>query len=277
MSYFFWHLLSHEKQAVGAPFGPLTPGSIQRHATFLTRDLWAPSGGSEYHLEVCESADCLQTIRDVVIKLLWKVLFCQDVRCVFQSLFQVCFNMFYKFGCIFFGCLRNCHRLPPGTCPSCHSCLRRWCAVRDGIVAGKTCEGFGNVGNTRITRTVSVKACWSMLKRSFLFSGGRVFHISILGSCGCSTLREKVDRQEQLRTFFDMQDAAGFFSGRFLFIFCWWGWCFFRFFEILQLNRPFPNLKPVMDNGFLWEMIAKISRKRWTWIQQKSNQSAKKQ
>ena len=31
-----------------------------------------------------------------------------------------------------------------------------------------------------------------------------------------STIRGKVDRQEQLRTFFDMQDAAGFWEGIFV-------------------------------------------------------------
>ena len=168
MSYFFRHL--------AAPFGPLTPGSIQRHATFLTRDLRAPSGGSEYHLEVRESADwldCLQTNRDLVIKFYMKLkfLFCQDVRCVFQSLFQVCFNMFYKFGCIFFGCrklpsiaTRDLSQLPllPTKVMRCEGWNCSWWNMSR---LWKMLETQGSQGLFLFS---------FMLKRSFLFSGGRV-------------------------------------------------------------------------------------------------------
>ena len=77
---------------------------VQRHATFLTRDLRAPSGGSEYHLEVRESADCLQTIQDLVIKLLWnfeililsrcEMRFWQLVSVLLQHVLQVWMHLF---------------------------------------------------------------------------------------------------------------------------------------------------------------------------------------
>lgn len=152
---------------LAAAFGPLTPGSIQRHATFLTRDLRAPSGGSEYRLEVGESADCLQTNSGFGDQISMKFLFCKDVRCVFHSLFQVCFNMFYKFLDVSETAIgnptRDLSQLPllPTKVMRCEG----W------IVAGKTCEGFGNVGNTRITRTFSV---FIHVEVFIFFSGGRV-------------------------------------------------------------------------------------------------------
>ena len=188
MSYFFLHLVSYKNKPLAAPFGPLTPGSIQRHATFLTRDrcLWAPSGGSEYHLEVCESADCLQTIRDLVIKLLWNSYFVKMwdassrlVSVLFQHVLQVWMHLF-----------RMCQKLPS-------------IATRDlsqlPLLPTKVmrCEGWNcswwnnvkvleNVGNTRITRTFSVKCMLKHVNAFISIFRGSSFNISILGSCGCS-------------------------------------------------------------------------------------------
>ena len=86
---FLWHLVSYENKPLAAPFGPLTPGSVHCHATFLTRDLRAPSGGSEYHLEVRESwLAWLPSKKGFGDQITMKFLFCQDVRCVFKACFR---------------------------------------------------------------------------------------------------------------------------------------------------------------------------------------------
>ena len=133
MAYFFRHL--------AAPFGPLTPGSIQRHATFLTRDLRAPSGGSEYHLEVrVIGLIAFKQFQDLVIKLhqiTMKFLFCQDVRCVFHSLFRVCFNMF-----IFFRMCQNVPSIATRDLSQLPLLPTKVMRCEGWIVAGKTRQGF---------------------------------------------------------------------------------------------------------------------------------------
>ena len=154
---------------LAAPFGPLTPGSVQRHATFLTRDrcLRAPSGGSEYHLEVrvigLIAFEKISRFGDQITMKFWNSYFVKMwdaysklVSGLFQHVLQVWMHLF-----------RMCQKLPsifpPGTCRSCHSCLRRWCVVRDGIVAGETMwrlwKCWKHKDHTDFFRKMHVKGC----------------------------------------------------------------------------------------------------------------------